>query len=302
MLPVAIGVDVGGTKIAAQLADKSGWHSATITLPTPARAGADAVLMAITTICEQMQQQAAQLQREVIGVGIGSAGLVDAAQGRVIHAANIAGWSDVPVAERLSANLHLPVYVDNDVRTMAIAENAFGAGKGCEHILFVAIGTGIGGAIVQHGKLWHGAHFSAGEIGYLIAAWDENGQPQSLEHCAAGPALEQQYQQRTQSAERLTLRQIAELAGNGDTVAQEVIQRGAIRTGQVLAASLCLLDPALLIIGGGVPQIGALWWQPFEAALRASPLTIIRETPVAKAKLGTQAQIMGAALLALELL
>jgi glucokinase len=176
----------------------------------------------------------------------------------------------------------------------------FGAGKNQDHVLFVAIGTGIGGAIVQHGKLWHGAHFSAGEIGYLIAAWDENGQPKSLENCAAGPALEHIYQQKMAAPERLTLRQIAEAAAHGDTMAQQVIQDGARLTGQVLAAALCLLDPAVLIIGGGVPQIGALWWQPFEAALQASPLAITRAIPVVQATLGTQAQIMGAALLALE--
>ncbi len=300
MLPVAMGIDIGGTKIAAQLADMSGWHSETVTLPTPAKEGADAVLAAVTTICEQLREQATALGRDVLGIGIGSAGLVDVAHGRVIHASNIVGWSNVPIADVLQARLQLPVFVENDVRTMAIAENVFGAGKNQAHILFVAIGTGIGGAIVQHGKLWHGAHFSAGEIGYLLAAWDENGQPKSLENCAAGPALEHIYQQKTASPERLTLRQIAEAAGQGDSIAQAVIQAGARLTGQVLAASLCLLDPALLIIGGGVPQIGDLWWQPFETALRTSPLAMTRDIPVVQATLGTQAQIMGAALLALE--
>lgn len=304
----AIGVDIGGTKIAAGLltindADAPVLHHVQ-TVTTPVHQ-VDAILDAVTALCSELVTAAQQSGITLIGVGIGTAGQVNPATGVISYSNdNVPGWTGTPVGAIVSEALNLPVAIDNDVNALAIGEGRFGAGKAYANILYIAVGTGIGGAIVHNGRIWRGAAYSAGEVGYLIADWHTNAdgtrKPITVEQLASGPGLERQYQRLSNDQERLKLEVIAQRAQDGEPIAQQVITQGASILGTVLAPVICLLDPEIVIVGGGVPNIGDLWWQPFETAIRALPLPATQNVTMAKAALNTNAIVTGAGWMALD--
>ncbi|MBZ0291469.1 MAG: ROK family protein [Anaerolineae bacterium] len=292
-----IGVDIGGTKIAAGIIPPNGMVTHVLTEPTPS-GGAEAILQKTASLCSHLRVKADGDNITVRAIGIGAAGQIDHEHGAVLYANdNIPGWANTPVADWLSDTLRLPVVVDNDVNAMAFGESRVGAGVGYRHLLYVAVGTGIGGALVYEGLLWRGAHSSAGEIGYLIAGWDGE-TPVTIEQIASGPGLETNYFQLT--GEKTSLRKIAQRAHQGEAAAIEVIRIGAYKLGKILGAAICLIDPEIVVVGGGVPGVGPLWWQSFEASLRDSPLTTPRQVKLAPAQFDINAVMIGAGLLAYQ--
>ncbi len=297
----AVGIDIGGTKIAAGIVTPSGEVLLPRTVPTPVAEGPDAVLE--TVIGQVRTLLAESVGSRVRAVGIGTAGMVNSETGMIIHAnPNLPGWTGMPLGQRVYDAVGLPVRVDNDVNALAVGEGRFGAGQSYREIVYVAVGTGIGGALVRQGEIWRGAHYSAGEVAYLVAGWDEAGRPINVEDRASGTALEKQYQRLSGSAERLGLRQITERANNGERLAHNVIEEGARILGSVLMPLVAAIDPEILIVGGGVPNIGELWWTPFEQALRDGPLPMLKTFQVAPARLSANAGLVGAGALALNAL
>lgn len=304
-----LAIDIGGTKIAARIVTDTLETLAEQIIPTPdaakpaalhaaddlesiRAAGRAALLESLIDLCHRLDYRG----YGVAHIGIGTAGQVDPNTGVILDAnENLVGWKGTPVAAHIGGVLGTEVYIDNDVRTMALAESILGAGRGYSHALYLTIGTGIGGAIMMDGRLWRGAHFSAGEIGYLFGGLDENGQPRSIEQLYAGAAVEQR-----NFDGAFTLRQIADRAHNGDEAARAVIESAAEALAIRLAPAIAFLDPEAVIIGGGVAEIGALWWLPFNAAIQNFVLDSVRRMPILKAALGAQAGVMGAALLALR--
>jgi glucokinase len=301
MMRAAIGVDIGGTKIAAVLLRADGQHLTALEQPVPKIStdkqadptqARQALLDDVVRLCQRIRAEAQH--PELVGVGIGSAGQVDHSTGTIVAANdNLPGWAGTLLSQHVSERLKLPVVVDNDVRTMAIAESRRGAGQGYDHALYLTVGTGIGGAIMLNGALWRGAQHSAGEFGYLRATYESD-----IEQIAAGPAMQHAYQQRTGFA--LDLRQIVERAESGEEEAVRVLADGARALGDVLAPLLTFLGPQACIIGGGVPQIGDLWWRPLFGAIRYSGLRSAQAVAVLPARLGPSAGMIGAALMALE--
>lgn len=298
--PAAIGVDIGGTKIAAGIVTQAGDVLLPRSIPTPVMEGPEAVLDAI------IGQVAALLRdvpdQPVQAVGIGTAGMVDADTGVIMHAnQHLPGWAGMRLGERVRSATGLSTYVDNDVNVLAVGEGRFGSGQGFREVLYAAVGTGIGGAIVRHGDIWRGTHFGAGEIGYLVSGWDEQGRPINVEDQAGGIAMQKRYQMLAKRAEPVSLRQVAEQARAGDELAARVIREGAALLGYVLGSLIVVLDPEIVIIGGGVPTIGDLWWQPFEQALRRDgAIPTLQAVQLAPARLSTHAGLVGAAALALN--
>lgn len=295
---VAIGIDIGGTKIAAGLVARDGVIRASRTMPTPVTEGANAIVQGVIGLSQELLTEANHY--EVIGVGVGTAGQVDVARGIIRYAnENLPGWTGTPIAQLLSDAFSLPVAVDNDVKTMALGEGRYGAGAGFDEIFYITVGTGIGGAIVHDGKLWHGAMGSAGEVGYIVSGW-EGETPVIVEQRVGGPALAARYCQVAGEKNHLTLADVAQRAFGGDELAKNVIREGARILGQVFQPIINLLDPQIFIVGGGVSTIGDLWWQPFEDALRDTPLPTPANIKLAAAQLGTQAVMVGAACLAFD--
>ncbi len=302
MTRFAIGVDIGGTKIAAALVSENGDVNERVSLPTPHEPAA--IVAAVIALCQTLIARSLQSNITALGIGIGTAGQVDFASGTITYAvATLPGWAGTPLAQRVHDALELPVAVDNDVNALAIGESHFGAGRGLRSALYVALGTGIGGALLIDGALWRGAHGSAGEIGHILVDPHSTrmcncGQTGHLEALAAGPALAERYAELRglpPQEDHPDLRLVATLAQQGDSLAQQAISEGAHLTGLALGGILNLLDTQALILGGGVIELGALWWQPFEQALRTSPLPCPQRVQLMRAELGIDAGLIGAA-------
>lgn len=289
---LVIGLDIGGSKTLAGLVKRDGAIARTAqvaTAPSPV-----AILAAARSLCLSLIEAA---EAPVLGIGIGSAGIIDTDEGRVIFAnENLPGWSGTRLAD-LEVGADLPIIVENDVRAMAYGEAAMGAGADRDSLLCVTVGTGIGGALILNGAVWHGADYSAGEIGYLVV--DPQGEePLILDQYASGPAIERAYQVVSDSDQQLPLTEISRLATQGDRSATAVIKRKARRLGVVLAGYATTINPAAVVVGGGVPQIGALWWDALEAGFRETLPPPVAKTPLLPATLGAKAVMLGAALLA----
>lgn len=287
--PLVVGLDIGATKIMAGLVTARGDLLRSLQVATAA--SPPAILAAARALCDTL---IAEAPAPVLGIGIGCAGVVDTRTATVIHANdNLPGWGGT--ALKAISTGGLPVVADNDVRAMAYGEAKLGAGRGFDSLLCVTVGTGIGGAHIFNGEIWPGANFSAGEIGYLAVGWDGDS-PLILDQYASGPAIERAYQGATGMDERLQLTELSARAAAGDATAIAVIQRKARELGVILAGYATSVNPQAVIVGGGVPQIGALWWEAFAGAFHASLPPLLAGTRLLPAALGVEAVLLGAAL------
>ncbi len=297
-----LGIDIGGTKIAAGLVTSSGNVRASRRCPTPLTGGQDILRAAL----ELAQQSIAQADQPVAAVGIGTGGQVDCDQGLILYASELLpGWTGTSVKAAFEASLGLPTSVDNDVNALAVGESRFGAGLGLATVLYVALGTGVGGALVLGGQVHHGAHGSGGEIGSLLLTMDpaariaQSGEIGTLEAYASGPGLVQTWRELTSRTDD---------AVTGFTIAEEARRdpesaaaRAVTQTGEYLGFGLVtlvnVLDPDLIVIGGGLSDLGDLLLDPARKVLLARALPGPSTCPVVMAALGPDASLIGAAAL-----
>lgn len=302
----ALGMDIGGTKIAAAIVEPGGGISGKVIAPTPGGGGAREILRAAVESGRRVLETARARGTEVAVLGVGTAGHVDHERGNVTYASeNLPGWAGVELARQLRTALRLPVSVDNDANTMALGEGRFGAGRGLRDVLYVTVGTGIGGALVLDGRLRRGATWTAGELGHMTVDRDGTrhcscGRPGHLEAYASGPTIAERYRALTGLDGRHDLRSIAAEARNGDPIANAVIAEGASILGLALGGLLDVIDTQALIVGGGVAELGEVWWSPLEATLRANPMPGPASIRLSSAELGVDAGLIGAAWLALR--
>lgn len=311
-----VGVDLGGTKIAAALVGPDGVLLGPLrSCPTPAHDGPSAMLDAIAALVLEVLQagtsQAPGAAVRPVAVGIGSAGVIDPRTGTVVSSTDaITGWPGTAVAAGVAQRLQaagadegepLHVHVDNDVNAYAAGEAWLGAGAGTDSALVVAVGTGVGGAVVLGGRLHHGAHFLAGEMGHMPCgtAVQETctcGRPGHLEAVAAGPQIARRYREATGSTEVTTALQVERLADAGDHTAQRLYREAAVALGQAVAAVVTVLDPHKVIISGGLARSGELWWGPLRQTVHDELVDLVaRDLELVPAVLGTNAPIIGAA-------
>ncbi|MCR2824963.1 ROK family protein [Microbacterium sp. zg.Y909] len=291
MSELIVGIDIGGTKIAGALVDEDGaLRSKVVRFATPARSGAEAIVSAVSAVCCTVTARIS-----AAAIGIGSAGTFDR-NGRVVSATNvIPGWAGTPLQQLVKANTGIPTVVLNDVHAAALGEAAFGAGREHPRSLVVAIGTGIGGALVIDGKVDIGTHGLGGSVGHLPLRRSEGricscGGLDHVEAWASGPALERRYD----PAGVTGLREIAARARHGDKPACKVFAEGASALGEGLAAAATMFDPDAIILGGGVAALEDLIVAPTRAAFQPE-LPPLRTIPIIPAELGSEAAIVGAA-------
>ncbi|HWD04086.1 MAG TPA: ROK family protein [Amycolatopsis sp.] len=286
------GVDVGGTKIAAGLVD-GGEVVRSLRRPTPT-GGASAVLDVVVRLLRDLAEP-------FVSVGVGAPGIVR--EGTVCSATDVVpGWAGAKVRDRLSDEFGVPVAVDNDVRAMAYGESHRSPGeRGL--VLYVSVGTGLGGALVCDGRLVHGTHGSAGEIAHLLtpvrgARPCGCGHGDHLEAVVAGPAIEAEYAAR--AGKSFTLPEI--VTRDGDPIATAVVVDAGRVLGRVLSGFVTGADIDTVVLGGGA---GLGLGEPFARAVAEALAAEVRPTgravPVRLARLGPDAPIVGAALLAAEL-
>lgn len=309
----AIGVDLGGTKTAAGVVSSAGEVLFPETIPTLNRAGSDAILDATAGLVSSLLGRARAEGLDVAGVGVGSAGVIDAGRGVVVSATDaIFGWTGTALTRGLATRLGLPpssIKAVNDVHAHALGESWAGAAAGTASSLLVAFGTGVGGSYVLSGHPVLGHRFVGGHVGHFASPYAyDGGTPVPcvcggsghVEAIASGPAIHATYVRLGgREAEAADTRAVFALAGAGDTTAIRAVRLGASAAGQAVGGLANVLDPAVVVVSGGLTDAGAPWWEPMERALRAELLPALSGLPVLPAKLGNAAAIAGAARLVL---
>ncbi len=302
-----LGIDIGGTKIAGGVVDaETGAVLLRGRVPTNAVEGGASVLARSIALAHGLIADArAQGIAAPAGVGVGSGGQINPRTGAVAYASELLpGWTGTPLQQAFADALGIPARADNDVNALAVGEMRFGAGRGSSDVLFVALGTGVGGAIVANGELVRGARGGGGEIGHLILypdapASDAFGAARGAwENYACGAALPRRYQERGGVSAR-TGPEIAALAASGDTAAAAAVADVGNAVGLGLASLVAVLNPEKIIVGGGLAELGDLLLAPARASLAARAVACARDTPVVPAALGADAAVVGAACLAL---
>ncbi|MGN0062657.1 MAG: ROK family protein [Nocardioides sp.] len=291
-------LDIGGTKTAAALVDADGAVLARASVATPASQGAGAILDAAADLV-------ASLGGAPVAVGVGSAGVVDPASGVVLSATDtLPGWAGTELAAGLAERLALPVGAVNDVHAHGIGEVRYGAGRGAGTVLSVAVGTGIGGALVVDGALYAGRHAAAGHVGHVPSRQAGElpcscGAHGHLEGFASGPSLAREYERRT-GTDVGDLRDVVALAQEGDGAAAALLAEGGTAVGEAVAGLVNVLDPDLVVVGGGVVGVGESWWTALLEAVLTGVLPVLSSTPVVRSGLGVDAALLGAAAVAWE--
>ncbi|MDR6794040.1 glucokinase [Pseudarthrobacter oxydans] len=304
----AIGVDLGGTKTAAGVVSAAGEVLFPATIPTLNIAGSDAILDATAVLVSSLMGRARAEDLDVAGVGVGSAGVIDAARGVVVSATDaILGWAGTALTAGLAARLGLPpssIQAVNDVHAHALGESWAGAAAGTASSLLVAFGTGVGGSLVLAGQPLLGHRFVGGHVGHFASPYAfDGGTPVPcvcggsghVESIASGPAVRETYLRLGgREEDAADTRAVFALAGAGETTAIRAIKLGASAAGQAVGGLANVLDPEVVVVTGGLADAGEPWWQPMEHALRAELLPALGGIPVLHAKLGNAAAMVGA--------
>jgi glucokinase len=311
-MSLAIGVDVGGTKIAAGVVDKNGAILEMVKRPTPAANAAGTIGVISDAVTELLGSY------EVDAIGIGAAGFVDESRSAVLFAPNLA-WRNEPVARKVEERTGHPVVVENDANAAAWAEAKLGAGRGHDHMMLVAIGTGIGAGIVLNGELYRGRWGMAGEPGHYRVVPDGRlcgcGNRGCWEQYASGSALvaeARDFARRSPGAavrllqlaggnpEGITGPDITAAAKEGDAAALRCFEIIGRWLGEGLADLAAILDPGCFVLGGGVSDAGDLLLTQVKAAF-SNGLTgrqYRQHAAIVLAELGPEAGLIGAADLA----
>jgi glucokinase len=267
---LVIGVDVGGTTVKAALLDSAGLEYARSERPTPRHLGADAVIATIIGAIVELRARVPEAVR-LRAVGLVVPGVVDAQQGIAVYAANI-GWRELPLRQIVAEAVGLPVVLDHDVRAAGLAELEWGAGRGLHEVLFVALGTGVAAAVITRGQAYAGATGRAGELGHLPVFPEGErcacGQRGCTETYASGAALSRRYSAASGISD-VPAEDVISRAAASDPVAQRIFSDAITALGRALVSYALLMDPEVILIGGGMAASGAALLQPLSREVQA---------------------------------
>ncbi|MDH6518248.1 glucokinase [Streptomyces sp. SAI-135] len=300
-----IALDVGGTGMKAALVGAGGELLHRARRATGRERGPHAVVDGILDFAAELRAYGTErLGAPAAAAGVAVPGIVDEDRGIAAYAANL-GWRDVPLRALLAERLGgVPVALGHDVRTGGLAEGRVGAGQGTDRFLFVALGTGIAGAIGIDGRVEAGAHGFAGEIGHIVVRPDGTpcpcGQRGCLERYASAAAVSEAWASATGNPDA-DAADCAKAVESEDRRAREVWQQAVDTLADGLVTALTLLDPRTLIIGGGLAEAGETLFTPLREAVRTR-ITFQKQPTIVPAALGDTAGCLGAGLLAWDLL
>ncbi len=307
----SIGIDIGGTKIAGALVDETGAIVRETRVPTPVE-DPSALVDAVVEVVNDLKTG-----HEVLGAGVAMAGFIDAAQSSVIYGTNF-GWKNYPLKTEIEAKLDIPVIIENDANAAAWAEYRFGAGQGHQHMVMLTLGTGVGGAVIVDGRMLRGGFGVAGELGHMRVVPNGVecgcGQFGCIESYASGTALVRtarelvasgdpagaRLAELAASAGELTGVQVYEAIVEGDPGARKLLADVGSWTGQAIGSLSAILDPEIVVIGGGVSAAGELLLGSIREAYRKHmPAAGFRpELKIVTAEFVNDAGVVGAADLA----
>ncbi|GII54899.1 sugar kinase [Planotetraspora thailandica] len=289
-----VALDVGGTAMKGGLVTRDGRVTALEGRPTGRENGPDAVVAAVRAYTGELADLGtSRFGTPPAGVGLAVPGFVT--DTTAVYSANI-GWRDVPVSAFVPDGI--PAMLGHDVRTGGLAESVLGAGRDADDFLFLPIGTGIAGAVVVNGEPYGGARGWGGEIGHA-PVWPSGekcacGQIGCLETYASASAVARRFETRT--GRTATAKDVVSLAQAGDQDAREVFGDAVEALSISLASYVLLLDPSLIVLGGGLAEAGPVLFGPVEEGL-AARLAFREPPPLRRAALGMRAGMLGAALL-----
>jgi glucokinase len=270
MSDLVIGVDVGGTTIKAALLDSEGLEYGRSERPTPRHLGPDAVVATTIDVIAELRARVPDAGR-VGAVGLVVPGVVDPQQGIAVYAANI-GWRQLHLRQIVAEAVGLPVVLDHDVRAAGLAELESGAGRGLQDVLYVALGTGVAAAVITRGEVVAGATDRAGELGHLPVFPDGEpcacGQRGCTETYASAAALSRRYTAASGISD-VPAYDVVSRAAAGDALADAIFNDAITALGRALVHYVLLMDPELILIGGGMSASGAALLHPLTREVQA---------------------------------
>ena len=317
---LVVGVDIGGTKVAAGLVDRNGEIKTQIRTPMMAHGEGGEGLAAVVSAIDLLLDHDVKARPLVRGIGICAPGPLDPATGVVINPPNVPCWRNFPLAAEIEKVYGVPVKVENDANAAALAEAYWGAGRGYRHIFYAGIGTGIGTGIVCDGRIYNGRTGAAAEGGHMSIDYHGPlcgcGKPGCIEILAAGPAIARRARAKLGSEktsvsiildlakgniEAVTSEMVGHAYAGGDQLAKQILQETVKLLALWLSNIVDLLEPDVIIVGGGVaamlsPFFGDLSKWLAEYCINSRCL----EIPLLKAHYGADAGIAGGAALCSE--
>jgi glucokinase-like ROK family protein len=309
--------DLGATSIDVALSTLGSELVAHRGEPADVREGPKAVLRRVKSLLSELLEEQSATRHDVRAIGVGVPGPVEQASGLLRSPPIMPGWDRFPIRDAFAGEYAAPVFVDNDVNVMALGEHWGGVGKGVDNLLFVKIGTGIGGGIIADRSLYRGTQGCAGDIGHICVDPDgpvcSCGNRGCLEAMAAAPAIALKAERCAREGlspslsgvleERgeLSAKDVGEAASVGDYHALEIIRESGRLVGRVLATLVSTLNPSLIVIGGGVANIGhSLLAEIRSTVYRRSLPLATRNLPMVLSELDEMAGVVGASVLAAE--
>lgn len=309
MLKYAIGIDLGGTAVKYAVVSSEGGILFSGKLPTRAEEGsAERVIEQILASVEACREFAQSQHLNLEGVGIGTPGIISEDERVVLGGAeNLPDWEQIPLAERVEGQTGLPTWLNNDANLMALGETMFGAAKGSQNVVFLTVGTGIGGGVMIDGCLWGGHRNRGTEFGHISIKYDGEvcncGNVGCLEHYASTSALVRRFQARCAAANRPLTRcdgeRIVALYHAGDSLAVEALAEHWDFLAQGIISIIHIFAPERIVIGGGISEAGAFYLEELRRRVFARAIPVCAEgTEIVGAQLGNKAGSLGAAGLA----
>jgi glucokinase-like ROK family protein len=311
-----VGIDMGATHVNLVITDFSGRVSDEVEIPINIKESPSVCLDLVDKLLRETIAKMNLQLSDIDAIGFGAPGPVDTNAGMVIAPPIMPGWDRFPIREMLEKKWGCPIALANDAELGALGEWAYGAARGENDIAYIKVGTGIGAGLLLDGQIYHGISGAAGEIGHLTMI--ENGpicncgNAGCLETLAGGMAIARQAQEAVRKGRRtllseispiesITAREVSAIARRGDLVAQQIIVQAGRYLGIAIAGIVNLFNPTMIILGGGVAQIGDLFLQPIrdEVQKRSLPAAV-RTLRIQTAVLRRRSSSMGAVVLALS--
>jgi len=307
-----IGIDLGGTNIKAGMVTTKPKIIVKISMPTEADEGPEHVIDRICEAAENVRKRSG-LSRELIGgIGVGSPGTLDIASGTVLYPPNLPGWRNVPLVEHVESKTGIQTVLENDANAAAFGEHWAGAGRGAESMVMFTLGTGIGGGIIVDGRLVHGNNDCAAELGHMVIEVDGRecacGNRGCLERYASANAVAARFAEAVNSGEDSVLagkvaagekvdsKMIYQAALEGDELANKIYWETGTYLGIGVVNLLHTLNPARVVLGGGLIGAGELLMRPVRETVEKRALPDAqRNCVICCATLGEDAGLIGAA-------
>lgn len=303
-----IGIDLGGTNLKAGIVDKSGKIHHRLSIKTNNHADPQTILNQIFELIDKIWAGFKPAPANIIGVGLGSPGLVDKKGETILFSPNLPLWRNIPIKRMITGKYGVPCVLENDANAAAWGEKWVGAGKDAESLVMITLGTGIGGGIVINNKLWRGVNNVAAEIGHMVIKLDgpkcSCGNYGCIEAYASATALVRRFKESLQNGassslkdcKEITAKAINDAAFEGDGASLNIIRETGQYLGIALVNIMHVLNPEVIVLTGGMIGSGDLLMNPIKQIIKEKAFEAsAKETKIVFSELGNDAGIIGAA-------